>query len=102
MSEKIKYILYFWKKEESVNYEQIIEEVRDMYPDALLADGYEKAIIGWCNNTGRVIYDASKMVKILMAEDGIDEIEAIEYLEFNVFGAYVGEMTPIYLQKPPL
>jgi len=30
-------------------------------------------------------------------QDGMDRIDAIEYLEFNTFGAYVGEKTPIYM-----
>jgi len=28
----------------------------------------------------------------------MEEEEALEYLEFNVFGAYVGEYTPIHIE----
>jgi hypothetical protein len=27
----------------------------------------------------------------------MEEIDAIEWLEFNTFGAYLGEKTPIYI-----
>jgi hypothetical protein len=36
------------------------------------------------------------MLEILIA-DGMDEIDAIEHLEYNVYGAYVGKGTPIYM-----
>jgi hypothetical protein len=28
--------------------------------------------------------------------------EAIEYYEFNILGAYMGETTPVYLEMMPL
>jgi hypothetical protein len=37
------------------------------------------------------------MVEILM-EDDMTEEDAIEYLDYNVIGAYVGELTPIYIK----
>jgi hypothetical protein len=36
------------------------------------------------------------MIDILMFRDNMTVEDAIEYLEYNVFGAYVGEGTPIY------
>jgi hypothetical protein len=33
-----------------------------------------------------------------MADDLMDEEEAVEYLEFNTFGAYMGEKTPIWVE----
>ena len=64
----------------------------------LLADGFEDAIIGLdtSNEVFRVIYDKEKMINILMCRDNMDIEEAIEHLEYNVWGAYVGEGTPIY------
>jgi hypothetical protein len=38
------------------------------------------------------------MVRLLMEmEDGMEEEEAWEFLEFNTFCAYVGEQTPIFV-----
>jgi hypothetical protein len=32
-----------------------------------------------------------------MTEEGMDDEEAIEYLEYNTFSAYVGEKTPLFI-----
>lgn len=64
----------------------------------LSADGFEDAIIGidTSNEVFRIIYDKQKMADILQERDGMTTEDAWEYLEYNVFGAYVGEGTPIY------
>ena len=80
----------------------IREELSDYYDDDLLfADGYDSAIIGVCGgcDSGRVAYDAQKMVEICVSRDGMTYDEANEWLEFNTFGAYVGERTPIYVHN---
>lgn len=63
----------------------------------LRADGFNQAIIGIDMVNQRVIYDKSKMIEILVDNDGMTEEDAIEYLAYNVWGAYVGEHTPIYM-----
>lgn len=64
------------------------------------ADGFEDAIIGiddsLTNDVPRVVYSKTLMLEILIA-DGMEEIDAIEHLEYNVYGAYVGKGTPIYM-----
>ena len=78
---------------------QILESLRDNYPECLLADGFEEALIGVVDGACRqpvACYDFAKCVDILVAQ-GMDEEEAEEYLEFNTLGAYVGEMTPLFL-----
>ena len=57
--------------------------------------GYDKAIIG-VDDKNRIVYDKHKMIEILMGQGMTDE-EAIEFLEYNVWSAYVGEHTPIYV-----
>jgi hypothetical protein len=39
------------------------------------------------------VYSYAKMIEVCQS-DGMDRDEAIEYLEFNTLGAYVGEQTP--------
>jgi hypothetical protein len=74
-----------------------IEEIKESAdPEALCADGFDEAIIGTDTN-GRIVYDINKMIEVLTKDDEMDELEAIEYLEFNTLFAYVGEMTPIYI-----
>ena len=72
----------------------IIEQFEET--EFLKADGFDEAIIGFDFNSERLIYSISKMIEILV-NDGMEKIDAIEYLEFNTFAAYVGEKTPIYM-----
>lgn len=70
------------------------------YPDLefLFADGFDDAIIGVDVQSFRVVYDASIMVDILISE-GMDDTDAISFLEHNVFCSFVGEQTPIYINR---
>ena len=75
----------------------MIDRIMEWFPEEeiVLADGFDKAIIGVSNNDMRVIYSKSLCIDILMSQ-GMDEYEALEYFEYNVSGAYVGEKTPIW------
>jgi hypothetical protein len=45
------------------------------------------------------VYSYDKILDILMIEDGMTEREAIDYVEYNIAGAYVGELTPILVRS---
>ncbi len=45
----------------------------------------------------RVCYDIGRVLEILVIT-GMTEEEAIEYYDFNIAGAYVGPLTPIFIQ----
>jgi hypothetical protein len=62
----------------------------------LKADGFDGAIIGVDANVERIVYDKYKMIEILISQ-GLDHDDALEHLEYNVWCAYVGENTPIYV-----
>ena len=64
--------------------------------ELLFADGFDDAIIGFDRNSFRVVYSVTKVIAILEKEMGADD--AIEYFEYNVESAYVGERTPIWCQ----
>lgn len=73
-------------------------------PDALMADGFEEAIIGMADRCGQpmlVVYDVEKCIEILVARDGMSEEEALEFFEFNTLGSWVGEGTPLFLWTMP-
>jgi hypothetical protein len=72
--------------------EQILENYYD--EDFLIADGFDDAVIGVEINSMRLIYLVSKCIEIL--QEHMNEEDAIEYFEYNVSGAYVGEQTPIW------
>lgn len=63
---------------------------------ALLADGFDSCIIGFCELSERLIYSKEKMIELLMNRDGMSDEDAIDYLGFNIWNAYVGKHTPIY------
>ena len=58
---------------------------------------YEQAIIGQDDASLRVVYSANKIIEIL-SEDMTHE-EAEEFYEYNILGAYMGDMTPIYVNE---
>ena len=63
----------------------------------LKADGFDSAIIGIESINSRIIYSKQKMIKILSQEMSVDD--AVEFLEYNTWNAYVGEHTPIYCDE---
>ena len=75
-----------------------IKKIHDQFPEleVLQADGFDDAIIGLEPLSGKLIYDISKMIDVLL-EEGLSHEDAIEYLDFNVLNAYVGENTPLYI-----
>lgn len=76
----------------------MINIILEYYSDEnfLIADGFDDAIIGVDEISMKLIYSISKCIKILSQD--MSEAEALEYFEFNVSGAYVGEKTPIWCQ----
>jgi hypothetical protein len=78
------------------------EFIAQFNPDAVMWDGLDEAIIGLSTN-GNVIYDVNKIQEILYAgwkEDPKDDVtmdDVIEYVEYNILCAYVGEFTPIHI-----
>ena len=77
----------------SINY-----KIREQLPsDAVVFDNhaYDNSIIG-ITLDGRAIYDFDKMVKELMADEGWDEMDATEWIEYNTLRAlpYGGDKRP--------
>lgn len=83
----------------------IREELSDLYDDELLflsEEEYDDAIIGVCEQFGsniKVAYDGYKLLQIIMNVSNMDEESALEYLNYNIVGSYVGESTPVYIWK---
>jgi len=75
------------------------KEIENKYLDSslLFADGFDEAIIGIAQqfNTISVAYDKKQCITILMKD--MNQLEATEYFEYNVVGAYVGENTPTFI-----
>ena len=69
--------------------------------DALLADGFEDALIGYGRQFVHdvAIYDYGRCIEILISREGMTEEDATEFFEFNVIGAWVGPNTPIFMDE---
>ena len=98
-----------------VTAESIIEELGELNPDALLADGLEGALIGIVARFGMgpvALYDRDKCIEIFTEgmecyeDEPCDPLEhgtcehiweaAEEHFQFNTIGAWVGEGTPAF------
>jgi hypothetical protein len=68
--------------------------------ELLYADGFDDCILGTTDGAPTVVvYDAMKMIEQLVNRDGMTSEEALEYFEYNIAGAYVGERTPVFVWK---
>lgn len=78
----------------------VLSRILDTYPDDnfLIADGFDNAVIGLDEQSGRLVYSISKCIAILK-KDGMTEEDALEHFSYNVSGAYVGEQTPIWCNE---
>ena len=79
--------------------DQLKEILADENPEALLWDGLESAFVGIARRCGQptlAVYDYDLCIKVFTA-DGMTYEEAVEYIEFNVVGGWLGEHTPVML-----
>jgi hypothetical protein len=79
--------------------DQILQDYGEDAETMLFADGFDDAIVGVGNVFGGklcAIYDTDLVLKQCM-KDGMKYDEALEYFDFNIAGAYVGDQTPIFI-----
>ena len=86
----------------------IMGERRELLNELSLGDSivfenpdYDAAIIGYDENSGRIIYDIEKMTECLMNEDGMTYEDAIDFISYNTLRAlpYAGENGPIVMRS---
>ena len=82
--------------QEAFRIKDLKETIGEHNPEALFADGHDHAIMGYSQD-GRVIYSYNKIIEGLI--DSMTHEEAVEYFDFNIGCAYVGEYTPIYMYE---
>ena len=95
------------RREEEERYEQEIKDLENSLRrwdeehdnGALFADGFDDALIGVGVQFSReiAVYDYDKCLDVLIQRDGMDVEDAIDYMEYNVVGAYVGKSTPVFI-----
>ena len=76
------------------------EKISDIYGEELIfADGFDDAIIGVATgfDSQRVVYCYVTMIETMMKEDDISYEDALDWIEYNNLGSYIGKNTPIYV-----
>lgn len=90
-------------------YTATVDYLAEANPDALFADGLEAACIGhtdiWAphpdggaNRIPLAVYSHQKIIKLLMEQEMTLE-EAEEYADHNIYCAYMGEHTPLFVDE---
>jgi hypothetical protein len=85
-----------------MNRQQIEDFFEDTGMKVLLMDGFDEAFIGTSqriNEPMLAVYSYDMMLDLLMDRDGMEVDEAMEYIEYNCVGAWIGEQTPIIVRS---
>jgi uncharacterized UPF0160 family protein len=75
--------------------EKMLETILNAFDDDtfLKIDGHDNAVIGVDLKSMRLIYSTSKIIKNLTND--MSENDAVEFYEYNIACAHLGDMTPI-------
>jgi hypothetical protein len=78
---------------------QVLNKIIDAYPyeEFLKADGLDEAVIGVEEDEMRLVYSVDKCIEIFMSQ-GMEYDEALEFFDYNVRGAWMGDKTPIWVK----
>lgn len=71
-------------------------------PEAMRADGYDDCIVGIghrCGSTAVLVYDIDMVIAKIMKRDKCDYEDALDFFEYNIGGAYVGEGTHLFMNS---
>jgi len=75
----------------------------DNYPEdeIIIPEGYDEAFIGIGYSYSGVYacYDYDKVIHIIMGNGSMTLEEAIDFFDFNVIGAYIGENNPVFVER---
>jgi len=71
----------------------------------LKIDNCDNAIIGVATRCGAMpllVYDYDLLIQVFVEEQEMEEMEAVEWIDYNIEGAWMGEGTPLILHKGSL
>ena len=77
----------------------LLDSIVEYYEEEeiLKADGFDEAVIGIEEGSHRLIYSVGKCIEILLLQD-LSLEDSIEFFDFNIRNASVGEKTPIWCE----
>jgi hypothetical protein len=66
--------------------------------ETLFIDGFDHCIISVVESFhGRhAVYSLDKVIQTLMNRDGMTREEAVEFYQYNILGAFMGDMIPMF------
>lgn len=79
--------------------DDFLDFMSEINPEALYPTDLDDAIIGFVERFGQqplILLDKNKCLEIFQKRDGMTPEEALEFFEFNVIGAWMGEGTPCF------
>ena len=79
--------------------ELVLNKISELNEKALYPTDLKEAIIGFVERFGMeplILLDKSKCINIFIDRDGMSYSEALEFFDFNVIGAWMGEGTPCF------
>jgi hypothetical protein len=72
----------------------IRDTISELFPEAIYWDDLDGCIVG-VSTDGRVIYSMYLMIEHF--KETMSEEEALEWIDFNILNAHVGEYTPLHI-----
>lgn len=76
-----------------------MDQLREENPDAIILPGYDSAFMGIARRCGQpsvAAYSYWKIIDELRREMSYDD--AVEFFEFNIGGAWMGENSPVFVE----
>lgn len=73
--------------------ENVIKKLEKENPDAITWDDCDAALVGTKGDPPIAVYSHDKLVEVFM-DQGMSYEDALDWVSFNIEGAYVGEFTP--------
>jgi len=90
----------------------ILKDLENEEIDYLKVDGFDDCIIGICERFGMdsvLAYDYEMMIEKLtedfMTEEQFTDLDdahdaSVQYFDFNIIGAWMGDSTPVFIRQP--
>ena len=83
----------------STNPKEIYRGGEEINKEAVIADGFEEAYIGYIRRSNKptiAVYDYETCVEILMETESWDRKKAVNFMETGVVATWLGNSTPSF------
>lgn len=79
-----------------------LEDLLSQVDCVLKFDGFDACITGIARRCGQpdlLVYSYDLILSHLMVHDGLSRDDAVEHIDFNIAGAWMGELTPVIVYR---